>query len=193
MSALKTPKSESVDAQGQPDGWAPMAGFVRDVGAQGRTQLVISAPTGFLLDIHLQLVGELQAPLGLLYRQVVNRRDPGPVGGPARDFVALELSHATVRDALTRFTDLLHHDARCEVYVRGALGEQIVLDQDGMLFCQPADPAFEDVLLASGFIPDISTTIADRDYVKHWFHHRNDALEDELIANMGLVEVAHRG
>ena len=193
MSALKTAKAESVDAQGQPDGWKPMAGFVRDVGAQGRTQLVVSAPTGFLLDIHLQLVGELQAPLGFLYRQVVDRRDPGPVGGPARDFVALELTHTLVRETLIKYSDLFHHDARCEIYVRGALGEQIVLDQDGMLFCQPADPVFEDTLLASGFIADISTTIADRDYVKHWFHHRNDALEDELIANLGLVEVANRG
>lgn len=189
----KTPKSESVDAKGQADGWRPMAGFVRDVGSQGRTQLVVSSPNDFLLDIHLQLVGELQPPLGLLYRQVVDRREPGPSGAPARDFVALELTHATVRDALTRFTELFHHDARCEIYVRGALGEQIVLDQDGLLFCQPADPVFEDTLLASGFIADLSSTIADRDYVKHWFHHHNDALEDELIANLGLVEVANRG
>lgn len=193
MTGLKTPKSESVDAKGQADGWKPLAGYIRDVGSQGRTQLVVSAPSEFLLDTHLQLVGELVAPLGFLYRQIVDRREPGPSGAPARDFVALELTHAIVRDTLRRYTDLFHHDARCEIYVRGAMGEQIVLDQDGMLFCQPADPVFEDALLASGFIPDVSVTIADRDYVKHWFHHHNDALEDELMSSLGLVEVANRG
>jgi len=190
---LATPKSESVDAKGQPDGWAPPAGFVRDVGRDGRTQLVVSAPTRALLDTHLQLVGQLQAPLGLLYRQVVDRRNPGPNGAPPVDRVVLELTHGRVRDVLVRYTDLLHHDARCEVFVRGALGEVVGLDRDGLIYCQPADPVFEDTLLADGFVADVPTTILDRDYVKHWFHAENDGLEDALVAELAMVEVPWRG
>ena len=193
MSAAVGPKSQSVDAQGQPDGWEPVAGYLRDLGGGGRTQLVVSVPTARLLDVHTALLEALQAPLGVLYRQVVDRRDPQPEGHPPRDFVALELPVERVVRALRRHTAVVHHDARCELWVRGSLGDQVILDRDGVLFCQPDDPSFTDVLAARGVPSGLPESIADRDYVKHWFHAAADAHEDALIRELGLVEVPHRG
>ncbi len=187
------PKSESVTAQGESDGWEPAGGFVRDRGANGRTQLVVSVPVRFLAATHQALVEALAPPLGVLYRQVVDRQDPKPEGFPARDFVALELEPSRVVRALARHTTLLHHDARCEIWVRGGLGDQVILDRDGLIFCQPDDPAFEDVLLGLGLSAEASVTIADRDYVKHWFHSEADAHEAGLIQELGLTEIAFRG
>jgi hypothetical protein len=189
---LDTAKAVSVTKDSQPDGWEPTAGFVRDLAPDGQTQLVASVPTRHLLALHVELVRVLSAPLGLMYRQVIDRRDPKPQGTPPRDFVALELSTDAVVDALRRFTDLIHHDARCELWVRGALGDHVVLDTDGLLHCAPDDPAFRDVLLGNGLVEDVDETIADRDYVMHQFHAENDALEDALLADLGLTEYVAR-
>lgn len=190
--ALTTPKSESVDAQGAPDGWPIPAGFLRDLGPGGEAQVVVSVPTAWLGAVHRELVRVLNAPFGLLYRQVVDRRNPGPQGAPPRDFVALELGEAELLSALERYADLVYHDARCEVWVRGSLGDQVILDADGLMYLMPDDPAFEDVLRAAGLSDDLGDTIRDRDYAKHWFHAPNDALEDAWIRELRLTEIAHR-
>jgi hypothetical protein len=190
--AIRTPKSVSVDEQGTPDGWEPEPGFLREMDPRGQTRLVVSLPVKFLARVHAQLIASLAPPLSVLYRQVVDRRDPKPQGAPPRDFVALELDPKQVNFAFDRYTELLHHDARCEVWVRGSLGEQIVLDADGMLYLYPDDPSYEDVLLGEGLSPDVGETIVDRDYAKHWFHASNDALEDAFIKELGLTEVPHR-
>lgn len=187
------PKSQSVDAKGEPDGWEPVAGYLRDLGAQGRTQLVVSVPPAFLLRTHLALVEALAPPLGILYRQVVDRTAPRPEGAPPRDWVGLELAPERVVRALARHTQLLHHDARCEVWVRGALGDQVILDRDGVIYCQPDDPAFTDALAGLGIPAELPVSIADRDYVKHWFHAASDAHEEALVRELALTEVASRG
>lgn len=188
-----TAKSVSVTEQGEPDGWEPTPGFLRDVSPAGETQLIVSLPASHLGQVHRELVGTLSRPLGLLYRQVVDRRSPRPQGAPPRDFVALQLEPEQVIDALTRFASLVYHDARCELWVRGAMGEQVVLDADGVLFCAPDDPVFEDVLRANGLSDDLGQTILDRDYARHSFHSELDPLEGELIAALRLVEVPARG
>lgn len=193
MSPTSSAKSVSVTEQGEPDGWEPVAGYLRDVSPQGETQLVVSVPASFLATVHRELVRSLAPPLGLLYRQVVDRRKPRPQGAPPRDFVALELPVERVLEACERFGDLLYGDARCELWVRGALGEQVVLDADGVMFCAPDDPVFEDVLKANGLSPDLGQTILDRDYARHNFHAALDEQEDGLIAALRLVEVPARG
>lgn len=190
---IATPKAESVLEDGTSDGWEPVAGFVRDIGPDGQTQLIASVPVRHLLPLHQELVRILAPPLGFLYRQVIDRRDPKPQGTPPNDWVALELGTATVVDVLARYTDLLHHDARCEIWIRGALGDQVVVDTDGLLFCAPDDPAFRDVLLGNGLVEDVRQTIADRDYVKHWFHAEADALEEAFVRTLRLVQVQARG
>ena len=48
---------------------------------------------------------------------------------------------------------------------------------------------FRDVLAANGVPAEDVDTVSDRDYVKHWFHAANDALEDQLIRGLRLAEV----
>lgn len=187
-------KAESVDAQGQSDGWLPEPGFLRDVGPGGAAQLVVSVPPAHLAGVHQELVRVLGSPLKVLYRQVVDRRDPKPEGFPPRDFVGLDVAADRVLHALALCRDLIYGDARCEVWIAGPLGDEIVLDPDGLVFCRPDDPAFRDVLMANGLPEGESVhTIADRDYVKHWFHGACDAQEDTFLEALQLSEVPHRG
>ncbi len=191
--ALTTPKSHSVLEDGQPDGWTPTPGYLREMDPQGETRLVVSVPVERLLDVHARLAGVLSEPVGLLYRQVVDRRDPKPNGAPPRDFVVLELTQAALQDMLRKYTDLFHHDARCEVWLRGAHHEQVVLDADGMIYLYPDDPGFTDILASEGMNDDLQVTIMDRDYARHSYHAECDALEDDLIARYRMAEVPVRG
>jgi hypothetical protein len=189
---ITTAKSVSVTEEGVEDGWSPTPGFLREMDPMGQTRLVVSVPVDHLKKVHRELAECLVPPIGVLYRQVVDRRDPQPQGAPPRDFVALEKSQATVLEMLDRFTELFHHDARCELWLRGAMKEQLVLDADGLLFCYPDDPVYEDVLMGNGLQPDVEVTIVDRDYAKHLFHASNDALEEALVSEIGLVAMPTR-
>ncbi len=94
--------------------------------------------------------------------------------------------------ALGEASPLIHGDARCEVWLRGGLGEQLVLDEDGLMYLYPDDPAFRDALAEAGVIEADVETLQDRDYVKHWFHAACDPVEAALIEGLGLSEVPHR-
>lgn len=185
-------KAVSVTPDGEEDGFEPALAYHGEMTPKGDTRLVASAPPGEIRRVHEALVKALKPPLNVLYRQKVNRRDPQPQGSPPRDFVALDLPSERVAEALNDAASLIYHDARCEVWIRGSLGEQVILDTDGMVFCYPDDPCFRDALDAAG-IPDASFDGMDkRDYVKHWFHQENDSREDALLANLKLQEVPHR-
>ncbi|MCB9663342.1 MAG: hypothetical protein H6732_04460 [Alphaproteobacteria bacterium] len=192
MTALG-PKSESVTAEGEPDGWVPPAGFALDVGPGGATQLVVSVPPAHVAAVHRALVAVLSPPLGVLWRQVIDRRAPRPEGAAPVDHVGLDLPPERVLAALEACVDLVASDARGELWIKGRLGDQVILDQDGLIFCQPDDPAFRDVLLGEGLPAELTQSMADRDYVKHWYRGEADAAEDRLIGDLGLVRVAHRG
>lgn len=186
-------KATSVTREGEDDGFLIEPGFQAEmVPGVGETRLSVSVPPDTLPTVHAALVKVLQAPLGFLYRQKVDRRDPKPQGAPPRDFVGLDLAHGPVLAALSACADLVYRDARCEVWIRGRHGDQIVLDTDGLIYCYPDDPAFRDALSAAGVPEEEHPTMSDRDYVKHWFHAPNDALEDQLLATLGLTEVPHR-
>ena len=79
-----TPKAVSVDEQGQPDGWALGAGFFGEFDGGGATRLIVAVPPAWLRRVHLELVGVLEPPLSVLYRQVVDRVSPRPEGTPPR-------------------------------------------------------------------------------------------------------------
>ena len=92
--------------------------------------------------------------------------------------------------ALDRAALLVYADARCEVWIRGSMNEQLILDQDGLLFCYPDDPTFRDALRRAD-VPDHDVvTVGDRDYVRHEFRAEADALEAALIAELRLQEDA---
>ncbi len=186
-------KASSCLQTGVLDGWTVAAAFSGEVTPDGSTRLVATVPPERLPQVHAALVAVLGEPLSVLYRQKIDRRDPKPQGHPGRDFVALELTASRVREAFAGSPTLLYRDARHETWVRGGMQDQVVLDQDGTLYCYPDDPAFRDALEAQGLTESTSlTTLEDRDYVRHWFHAAADAEEDALIEALGLTEVPVR-
>mgnify|MGYP000883635247 CR=1 FL=1 len=52
----RTAKAQSVRQDGEPDGWVPVTGFVRDVSRQGETQVVVSAAPDQLARVHRGLL-----------------------------------------------------------------------------------------------------------------------------------------
>ncbi len=189
MSRVDGPRAQSVTEQGEPDGWSPSAGWSVEVTPKGDTRLCAVVPHDTLGAVHRALVAAVSEPLSVLYRQQVDRREPRPEAAPARDHVALGLSLERVLGGLEAHGAVLWNDARAELWIRGAMGEQLVLDHDGVLFCYPDDLSFRDALEACGVPEAPIETLADRDYVKHWFHAEHDVHEDGLIADLGLVEV----
>lgn len=185
---LPGPKARSVTREGEDDGFVVDAGWSAQMTPDGQTRIVVSVPHGDLPRVHAALASALAPPLSLLYRQKIDRRSPRPQGTPPRDFVAVELALAPVLAALERAALLVYADARCEVWMRGGLGEQLVLDEDGVLYCYPDDPAFRDALAEAGVPAEDVTSVADRDYVRHQFHAEADRLEDQLIAELRLAE-----
>jgi hypothetical protein len=184
---LPGPKATSVTAEGDDDGFVVTSGWSAEATPTGDTRIVASVPLDDLPRVHAALIGALDAPLGFLYRQEVDRKNPRPQGAPPRDHVGLELTPDRVLGALERSAPLVYGDARCEVWIRGRRGEQVVLDHDGLLFCYPDDPSFREALAGAGVPAEDVGTMTDRDYVKHWFRAEADALEDELVRSLGLV------
>jgi hypothetical protein len=186
---MHPPKATSVTAEGRADGYTPPLAYYRQVFPGGSTRVVVSAPAGDLARVHRALVSALAAPLGILWRQKIDRRNPRPEGAPPRDHVALELSVEEVLSALATCELLLYHDARGELWIRDRFDAQIVLDDDGLIFAYPDDPTVRDALDALGVEEREVKTIADRDYVKHWYRAQADAQEDELVLILGMQRV----
>lgn len=184
------PKAVSVQKDGAEDGFVVHPGWWTEMSPEGgETRLVVSVPAEDLARVHAKLAEALSPPISFLYRQKVNRQEPGPPEAPPRDWVALNLPLDRVVAALAEAAPLVYHDARCEVWLRGHLNEQVVLDHDGVLYCYPDDPAFQDALREAGVPEGHVETVSDRDYVKHWFHAEADACETALVAALRLVEV----
>lgn len=183
-------KASSCLETGELDGWEVELGFSGEMDTSGSTRLCATAPVEDLQRIHLALLSVLKPPLSVLYRQKIDRLDPKPQGDPGKDFVALELPPERVAEAVAAASTLLYRDARCELWVRGGLQEQVVLDQDGSVYCYPDDPVFRDALVAAGVEEKKELiTLEHRDYVRHWFRAAADAEENTMLATLGLTQV----
>jgi hypothetical protein len=187
------PKAESVTAEGQPDGFEIPSGFCVQREGHGATRLLISVPTARLPEVHRALLGRVSPLWGVLYRQLVDRATPRPQGAPPQDFVVLEREPAEVFTAIEECASLIYHDARSELWIRGRRGEQVVLDADGLIYLYPDDLGFRDACAALGLEEQPMQTMQNRDYVKHWFHAENDAVEAGFLAGLGLSAVPGRG
>lgn len=176
------PKAESVTKEGQPDGWTPPRGFRAQVAPDGTTRLVASVPSAELADLHLRLLGVLGARLGVRYVRLTDRKK-GQLPQP-ESFVRMDVPAERVLAALRARPELVWHDGRHQLWVRGVYGEQVVLDELGVLYCYPDDPSFRDAL---GDLPESKALGMDgRDYVKVGFLAEADAQEASLIEELGL-------
>ncbi len=186
------PRASSTDEKGLEDGFVADPSYSGEMDPRGGTRIVVSVPPDRLAAVHQRLLAVVRPPLGVLWRQVIDRRAPRPQGTPPRDHVALDVSFERLIATLRENEGVVYADARAELWVRGALGEQLILDQDGLIYAYPDDPSWRDALDGLG-VPDKETpNLAGRDYVKHWFHAEHDVEEDQLIRSLALTVVPVR-
>jgi hypothetical protein len=185
-------KATAVTEEGEPTGFEAEPGFFEQLVPDGETRLVVSVPVALLPKVHRALVDVMGGPMGILFRQHIDRESPRPEGAPPLDHVSLGQPKTNVMSALVRFDGLLYHDARGEFWVRGQNGDSVILDTDGLVFCYPDDLGFRDALKAQGIPSKEVTTVRDQDYVKHWFHAKYDVQETGLVNALGLAEMASR-
>jgi hypothetical protein len=185
-----TLKSISVTQEGQPDGFEAPLLYKGQVGPDGTTRLVVSAPVDQLPRIHRLLIEALSAPLGVLWVQLVERSTSTRQEDSPKRWISLEQEAPKVLDALSACTELLYEDGRGQLWIRGSLGEQLVLDELGLIYLYPDDPSFREVLEAAGVEESDSETMAERDYVRVEFVASADALETTLLADLSMQPMA---
>jgi hypothetical protein len=176
-------KAVSVSKSGEPDGWVPSRSFRAQVAPDGTTRLVIGVPPDELASTHLALVRALGSPVSLRYVRLTDRQK-GQLPQP-ESFVRMDLPADTLLAALAARPALFWGDGRHQTWIRGRFGEQVVLDELGVLYCYPDDPSFRDAL---GDLPESKAVGMDgRDYVKVNFLAEADAQEASLLSELGLV------
>lgn len=179
------PKAESVTAQGASDGFSPPLAYEPQVLPGGYTRLLVSAPSDRLADVHQALITALEAPYRVLYRQLTDR-GTGQLPKP-RDWLAAEIKPDRLSSALKAASSLIYHDGRHQLWIRGVGPEQVVLEEIGMLFAYPDDPAYRDALDEAGVPMRKAPNMAERDYVKVNFLAEADAEEREFIQALGMT------
>lgn len=179
------PKAVSVTKDGQPDAWVAPRNVRAQVAPDGTTRLVVSVPPEDLPAVHLSLVDALSAPVSLRYLRLTDRQT-GQLPKP-RSFVVMDAAPARIRAALAARPALVWHDGRHQLWLRGNYGEQVVLDELGVLYCYPDDPSFRDAL--AGLPVSDAVGLDGRDYVKVGFLAEADAEEASLLTDLGLREM----
>jgi hypothetical protein len=176
------PKATSVTVEGHPDAWQSPRSYRAQVAADGVTRLVVYVPSEELAATHLALLAVLDGPLGVRYLKLTDRA----VGQlPKQEtWVRMEIAPDVVRRALVERPALVWHDGRHQLWVRGKFGDQVVLDELGVLYCYPDDPAFRAAL---GTLPESKDVGMDsRDYVRVSFLAEAVAEEAALLETLGL-------
>jgi hypothetical protein len=179
-------KATSVLASGAPDGWAPSTFYKGEVLNGGFTRLVVSVPPDRLAEVHQALAGALEAPLKLLYQRLIDRPRDLQLPKP-ESHVAVELSRDRVLEVLRRLAPLIYQDGRHQLWLRGGMDEQLVLDDLGMIYVYPDDLAFRDLLDSLGLTEGSGPTMAERDYVRVNLMASCDQQEDQLFHDLHLT------
>lgn len=179
-------KAQSVTVHGEPDGFVPAAFFKAEVLSGGFTRLTVSLPPDRLEAVHRALVAAMEPPYKLLYQALTDRQSGIQLDKPLH-LVAVELPRDRVLGVLDRYRGLVYHDGRHQLWVRGMLGEQVVLEEIGVIYVYPDDPSFRDALEAQGVPEGDGPTLAERDYIRVSFDAAHDAEEEGLIQDLNLV------
>lgn len=187
MSTNLPAKAVSVTRDGQPDGYVPPTHYTPQVLDGGFTRLLVSLPPERLEEVHRALFEALTPPLKVAYQQLTDRQKGVQLPKP-RALVAVELPRDRVRAALQDHRHLVYHDGRHQLWIRGADGEQLVMEEVGVIYMYPDDPSFRAVLESQGVLEGRGETLDVRDYVRVTFDASCDGEEDALIHDLGLVE-----
>jgi hypothetical protein len=181
MSTLP-PKATSVTVEGHPDGWTLPRSFRAQVAPDGTTRLVVSVPSDALAATHLALLDALDGPWSVRYLKLTDRKT-GQLQKP-ETWVRMDAKPDLVRAAFRERPALVWHDGRHQLWVRGKMGDTVVLDELGVLYCYPDDPAFRAAL---GDLPESKETGMDgRDYVRVELLSDADEQEQSLIPALAL-------
>jgi len=181
-----SPKAESVDANGEPDGFVVEPGWEAMVIPGGYTRLEVSVPQDQVGRVHRALVAKLNPPLRVLYVQLTDRL-AGKQLDPPRRFVALDVAPDVLDSALGQYAPLIYHDGRHQLWVQGRGEDKVILEETGVLFVYPDDPLFRDALADLGVPNEKTETMAERDYVRVNFMAEGDAMEGLFRQAIGAV------
>jgi len=181
-----SPKAESVAEDGELDGFVPEPSWAAEVIPGGYTRIEISLPSDRIEAVHRDLVAQLEGPLRILYVQLTDRL-AGKQLDPPRRFVALDVPHEVMGDALTKYRALIYHDGRHQLWIQGRGEDKVILEETGVMYAYPDDPCFRDVLAAHGVPGTKRETMADRDYVRVNFMAECDAMEGQFRQSIGAV------
>lgn len=184
---IPTVKAYSVTEDGEADGFVNPLLFAQEIGPDGTTRLLVSSGPDRLEELHRALIHGLQAPLGVLYVQLVDRVTGRDQNAEPKRWLSLEQPVDRVLDALAQARLLLYRDARSQLWIRGATGEQLVLDELGLIYLYPDDPSFH-AILQDRQVPQVAApTLADRDYVRAVFCSEADSEEKGLLQALNLA------
>jgi len=184
---MTTPKAISVSEDGRPDGWTPAPGYRAQVAPDGGTRLVISVPPDQLRATHCALLAVLGQRISVRYLQLTDRA-VGQLEKPV-SWVCMEVLAAQVLAALEASPHLVWEDGRHQLWVRGEKGDQVVLDELGVLYTYPDDVAFRAALEPFGLPLGTTLGLDGRDYVRVEFLPGADAEEKGLIERLGMRRV----
>ncbi len=181
------PKARSVTAEGQPDGWIAPTSYRAQVAPDGTTRLVVAVPAEAVAGVHTGLIAVLGARVDVRYVQLTDRavgQLPKPVS-----WVAMDLPTEDVLVALHAAAALIWEDGRHQLWIRGRREDSVVLDELGMLYTYPDDPAFRDLLAVSGIPLSPQLGLDGRDYVRVELLKDADALESTFIETLRMRRV----
>lgn len=119
------------------------------------------------------------------YLQLTDRKRgqlPTPEG-----HVAMDVAAERVVAAVNSRRELIYGDGRHQLWLRGPLGESVILDENGVIFLSPDDPSFRDALLDLDVPESSAGTLEKRDYVRVNFLSAADAQETSLWAELNML------
>ena len=180
------PKAQSVDKKGALDGFVPPMAFKGQVLDGGYTRLELSVPSDKLPLVHRHLANHLSFPCKIRYLKLTDRLR-GQLPKP-QSYAAVEISKDRLLQVLTELSPLIHYDGRHQFWIVGMQGEQIILDELGMLYIYPDDLLFRDLLTDLGFIEANHENMAARGYVRVNFLAQGDQQETVLLQSLGFVQ-----
>ncbi|MAA77808.1 MAG: hypothetical protein CL916_00995 [Deltaproteobacteria bacterium] len=178
-------KSQSVNKEGALDGFIPPMAYQAQLLDGGYTRIEISSPPSKLSYIHKKLIEVMEGPLKIRYLRMTDRVK-GQLPKP-ESYVAVEVSKERIFHICDECSNLLYHDARHQLWIRGIQEEQLVLDELGMLYIYPDDFLFRETLNTLGWIEAKHESMAERDYVKVFFDAQADIQEKMFMQALGMI------